>query len=44
MMTRLKVSFDFDGTLSKFGIQEFAKDLIAQGIQTSRYLNRSYTE
>ena len=32
-MTKMKVSFDFDGTLSKFGIQEFAKDLIAKGIQ-----------
>jgi len=37
----MKVSFDFDGTLSKFGIQEFAKELITQGIEvwivTSRW-------
>jgi hypothetical protein len=37
----MKVSFDFDGTLNKFGIQEFAKELITQGIEvwivTSRW-------
>lgn len=40
----MKVSFDFDGTLSTFGLQEFAKELISQGIEvwivTSRYPNK----
>ena len=43
IITTLKVSFDFDGTLSQDSIQEFAKHLLAVGdevwVVTSRVSN-----
>jgi len=44
----MKVSFDFDGTLSKKDVQKFAKELVEEGhevwIVTSRFSNEAVAD